>query len=358
MNEHSLDSALSAAGGRWVDTGEDRIIADYGDPRAEYDTALNGVGIYDARRRGLIEVTGNDRASWLHNLVTNVVKTLQPGDGNYAFATNAKGRILFDCNILIRPDAIWLDIDRRLIAKVLAHLERYLITEDVHLANRSDEFCRIALLGPGVTEVATMLGAAHANNLPSLGSIAVLLADKPRLTVRHDFAGVRGLEFFVEQADAVACRQELLEIGQPIIKPVGHAAVEVLRIEAGIPVYGQDIDEEVLPAETQQIERGISFVKGCYLGQEIVERMRSRQVLARTLVGFRLARGTIGIRSGIGLSADGANVGRLTSACESYAVGGGIGLGYVKTSHAAPGTHLQVESVTPIEVEVAALPFR
>ncbi|MBI4579376.1 MAG: hypothetical protein HY718_06710, partial [Planctomycetes bacterium] len=243
MGEYPLDEVIAAVGGRVLDVNGVPLAADFGDPRAEYDTAAGAAAICDRRDRGLIEIAGKDRAAWLHNLVTNAVKTLQPGEGNYAFAINAKGRILFDGNILVRPDVIWLDIDRRLVAKAMAHMERYHVVEDVTLTDRSSEFCRVGLLGPRAAEIAGALGATHAGRLPEVGTAQVVLEDRPRLAVRTDFAGVFGLELFVESADAAACWRRLLELGGPGLRPVGRSALEVLRIEAGIPVYDQDIDE-------------------------------------------------------------------------------------------------------------------
>lgn len=353
-----LDGRLAAMGARFEEVRGISVPADYGDPEAEYTAALSGVGLFDARERGLIEVSGKDRAAWLHNLVTNAVKTLQPGEGNYAFAINAKGRILFDCNILILPDAIWLDIDQRLVPKAMAHFERYHITEDIALADRSDVFGRIALAGPKAAEIVTALGATQAAAMASLGSTAVPLQGKHRLMVRHDLGGLFGVELYIETADMAACWDRLLEIGAPVgLRPAGRSAMRVLRIEAGIPLYGEEIDEEVLPAETQQIERGISFVKGCYLGQEVVERMRSRGSLARTLVGLVLA-GEVATDKPVPLQVGDAAVGRLMSACHSFALGKPIGLGYVKTAHAQPGEKVIVAAAEPVEAEVAGLAFR
>lgn len=357
MNTCTLDEAVLAAGARIVEIDGMRVAADYGEPRAEYDDVLQAAGLYNAHSRGLIEITGKDRASWLHNLVTNAVQTLQPGEGNYAFATNAKGRILFDGNIIVLSDRIWFDVDRRYVAKAMSHLDRYIITENVQIADRSDAFCRLALLGPRAVEIASALGAPQAGVMASIGSTMVPLGGKNRLLVRNDFAGVLGLELYVESADAADCWRRLLEMGHPVIRPVGQAAVDVLRIESGIPVYGRDIDEDTLPAETQQLERAVSFNKGCYLGQEVVERMRSRGALARKLVGLELA-GSAGVHPGNALRIGDTPVGRLTSLCESYAAHGPVGLGYVKTSQTAPGTEFTVDSTAPVSATVHELPFR
>lgn len=358
MPQHPLDEPAIAAGARLADVNGVVMPMDYGDLASEYAAARIGAGLYDARDRGLIELRGNDRAAWLNNLVTNTIKPLQPGDGNYAFAINLKGRILADFNMLVLDDAIWLDIDRRLISKVSAHFERYTITEDVTRADRSDEFVRLGLLGPQALEIADALGVSNAAVMPALASTPAPLMGKHRLLVRHDFAGVFGVEFHIEAADAAGCWNRLLEIGRPVgLRPVGRTAVNVLRIEAGIPWYGQDIDEDTLPAETDQIERAVSYVKGCYLGQEVVERMRSRGALPRKLVGLRV-QGTDPPEPGISLLKGDVEVGRLTSTCRSLILGAAVGLGYVKTGHNAPGTQLAAAGAHPIVCEVVALPFR
>lgn len=357
MREHPLDEAVAAAGARYFEIDGALIVSDFGEPRAEYDAGIQSAGLYDARERGLLEVSGSDRAAWLHNLVANTVKTVGAGEGNYAFVLNVKGRILFDCNILVLADRIWVDLDRRFAAKAMSHFGRYHITEDVQLTDRSSEFCRITLVGPRAAEIAGALGATQAGNMATLGSTAVVLAHKPRLMVRTDFAGTLALEFYIESVDAPGCWNRLIEIGRGMLRPIGDAAIEVMRIEAGIPLYGRDIDEDTLPAETAQLDRAVSFVKGCYLGQEIVERMRSRGGLARKLVGLKLA-SSDEVHPGAALKVDGAEVGRLTSVCESYAAAGTIGLGYVKTAYANPGTKLVVTAPAPIEAEVQSLPFR
>lgn len=324
---------------------------------AQHRAALTGAAICDMRHRGLIELAGRDRATWLNNLVTNTIKDLRPGEGNYTFATNAKGRILFDGNMLVLHDAILIDVDRQLVSGALAHFDRYHITEEVTFTDRSDEFARIGLLGPGAVEIAEALGAKQAAAMASLASTTVELCGKHRLLVRHDFAGTFGLELYVETEDAQVCRNRLLEAARPLqLVPIAAAVVDILRIEAGIPVYGRDIDENTLPAETGRTDCAVSYVKGCYLGQEIVERMRSRGSVARRLVGLRF--GTpAGVTAGSVLSMGGAKVGGVTSWCHSVSLDAPIGLGYVKGELAEAGTAFEVEGSRGNTATVVAVPF-
>ncbi|MCP4249705.1 MAG: aminomethyl transferase family protein [bacterium] len=358
MTDHPLDAILLKRRASFADVSGVPVAVDFGDPVAEYAAAVSGAGLYDARERGLIEVTGRDRADWLHNLVTNTVKDLPPGSGRYAFALNVKGRILFDCNLLVLEESVWLDLDGRTVAAAMTHFNKYTIMEDVGVTDRSDEFVRVALMGPKVADLADALGATEAPQMASLDSAQVSLTNQTCRMVRHDAAGVLGLELFLERGDAVAGWQHLLEIGASVnLTPIGRSAVQTLRIEAGIPAYGQDIDDTVLPAETRQIERGVSFTKGCYLGQEVVERMRSRGSLARQLVGLRFA-GERVPPVPVALSVGDQESGRLTSACWSPALEAVIGLGYLKSAHTNPGTVVATAGPEPVTGKVVALPIR
>jgi folate-binding protein YgfZ len=356
MGLQNIDELFRIDGAVYTDYDGISLPAHFGEPSAEYISAISTAALYDARLRGLIQLTGKDRASWLNNLVTNSIKDLQPGQGNYAFALNLKGRILFDMNMIVLSDAIWLDIDRRFVSKALAHFDRYLITEDVQIKDLSSEYVRFALLGPESAEIADAIGATEIQQMQPLSSTAATLAQKRRVLVRHDFAEVFGAELFIEIADAAACWQRLLEIGAPVqLRPIGHTAVEVLRIEAGIPVSVEDINEEVLPAETQQTSRAVSYTKGCYLGQEVVERMRSRGSIARHWAGFKL---NDLVSAPAVIHFEGAEVGRLTSACHSLHLNAPIGVGYIKTAQGKPDTQLTIVSNPLVDATVASLPFR
>lgn len=312
--------------------------------------------------RGLIEVSGPDRAAWLNNLVTNVIKTLGPGDGNYAFAVNIKGRVVFDLNMLVlddpaKPDGrLWLDIDHGWVDAAMKHLNKYIITENVTLVDRSPRVARYAWLGPRAAAIVERIGGGNQTAMAALQHVALGEHGDVRL-IRHDFAGLPGAELIVS-IDALAEWKARLQsaFDAEAMVNVEPEVVDVLRIEAGIPASRRDIDAEVVPPETGQVERGISYHKGCYLGQEVIERMRSHGVLPRKLVGLRLTGGT-GAAPVNGpqpppaatddipsppmlLQRDSNEVGRVTSTCWSPALGSVLALGYVKSAHITPGVKL------------------
>ncbi|MEK6644652.1 MAG: glycine cleavage T C-terminal barrel domain-containing protein [Planctomycetota bacterium] len=304
--------------------------------------AVHAVGGVCARTdRSLIEVVGKDRAAWLHNLVTNAVKTLTPGEGNYAFATNIKGRAVFDLNLLVLEDRIWLDVDAREAVKALGHLGKYIITEDVELKDRSGEISRIALFGQKAMDACTSLGFANFVTWAGMQHAGGAVAGAACRLVRDDFTGLPTAEFFITAPHAVAMDAIKAAAASFGLVPVDRETMEVLRIEAGRPASVDDIDEDVVPPESGQIERGISYHKGCYLGQEVIERMRSHGVLIRRLVGIQLD-GDVRPERNAKVSINGQDVGRVTSSCWSEAVGAILALGYVKSIHAKPDTVVSV----------------
>lgn len=250
----------------------------FGDPAGEYQAARDTVGLFDLSDRGLIHITGSDRKTWLHNLVTNAVKTVDEGQGNYAFSVDVKGRIQFDLNLLVLADEIWLDVARDRVAAAVQHLDMRLITEDVQMSAISPEWARLAVCGPKAGAVAEQIGVSQLATLPQLGHLPI--SDGGRF-VRHDLTGTHGFELIIPVAESGVWWERLVELGA---KPCGTAARDALEIEAGLPRWGRDLDDQILPPETGQSQRGISYNKGCYLGQEVIERMRSRGVLAKRLM--------------------------------------------------------------------------
>lgn len=303
------------------------LASSFDEPAAEYEAASNAAVLFDRSDRGLVRVTGADRKSWLNNLVTNAVNTLDDNTGNYAFACNRQGKLQFDLNILNLPEEILLDLDGQAVGSAIAHLEKCLITEDAALTDTSCEFARLACSGPAAADVAARLGVANLSPMASLSSMAV---DRGAVRMfRHDLAGGTAFELILPAGEAAAWWDRLVhDCGA---RPAGLRTLETLRIEAGIPRWAADLDDSVLPAETGQLERAVSFSKGCYLGQELVERMRSFGSLAKRLVRLSIEDGE-GIDLPQPLLLNGADVGRLTSLVRHPLSANWIGLGYLKTS--------------------------
>lgn len=302
------------------------LIAHFDSPADEYRRVRESAGLFDRSDRGLAIVTGPDRKTWLHNVVTNAVNTLADDAGCYAFAIDIRGRVVFDLNILALPDQLWLDIDAAVLPAALTHLNKFLIMEKAEISDARDRFARLGVAGPQAAAIADRLGVPKFNELSALRNFWI--ENGSVRFVRHDFAGIPGFELILPRTEAAAWWQRMTsDLG---VRPAGFDTLDALRIEAGIPWLGRDIDEKTLPPETGQIERGISYKKGCYLGQEVIERMRSHGSSARRLVRLRLDNGA-GIEPPFTLKAVELEAGRATSLVP-HPLGGWIGLGYLKSS--------------------------
>jgi folate-binding protein YgfZ len=296
-----------------------------------YSALTSGAGLIDLSARGRIRVTGDDRARLLHAMCTNNVRDLQPGEGLYAFFLNAQGRIQADADILCFEDHLLLDTEPETRQLLLDHLDKFIIADDVTLEDVTADTICLGVEGPYSGAVAGAAGLPAPNRRYSH-------TDWSDATVSAiSAAGAQGLRIYA----ALARRDEIVQAleGAGAIAASAEDA-EVARIHAFRPRYGADITDASLPQETQQL-RALHFQKGCYLGQEIVERIRSRGHVNKHLMGFRLE-GHAVPTAGSSLFAGGKEVGDVTSSAE--APGGAVfGLAYVRVPYNKPGSVAGIE---------------
>jgi folate-binding protein YgfZ len=333
-----LHDRLAAAGARFSDYLGAETAAAFGDSRREYVELRSGAGIYDLGWRAKIVATGADRVRWMNGMVTNNIRDLAPGEGNYNFLLNAQGRILADMYIYNRGDYLLMDTARWQAPKLLEVMNKYIIMDDVELTEISEKLTSLAVQGPRAREVLRDAGFSFADVEPlqvqdiawnELGGAVTRVAGY----ISHTY------EIWLAPANAGAAWDALVRSGA---KPVGTEALEMFRLSAGIPRYGQDISERYLPQETDQAQ-ALNFKKGCYIGQEIVERIHSRALLHRKLTGF-VVDGPAPA-PGAKIEQDGKEVGEVTSALTVPDSNGErtLALGYVRTEALATGTEFRVE---------------
>lgn len=320
---------------------------------AEIDALLDGAGVADLSARTQIEVAGSDRASFLHNLSTNEIRKLKPGGGCEAFFCDARGHIQAHVYIFCRDQSLVIDSVPGAADVLMPHLDRYLIREDVQLTDRSNEWCELLVAGPNSVK---LLGRLTGIDPAALGArvatVEASLADNYVQIRRFDLVGPDSFAVVGAKTDRDAIWCTLVGAGA---KPCGKQAVEAIRFAAGSPLYGIDITPRNLPQEVARDDRTISFVKGCYLGQETVARIDALGHVNRLLCGLRFSDprpGDLPAASGMALTVGGQSVGEITSAALPTRLGR-VGLGYVRREHATPGTRLDSPAGT---VEVAALP--
>lgn len=311
--------------------------------------------LFDMSDRGLVAVAGEDRVRWLDGMVSNKVSALAPGparSGCLAALLTPQGRIVAELRVLLRDDGFWLELARELVAPVVERLERYVIADDVALRDATGDRARLGLEGAGAR---ACLARACRGALPALA--ADCIADVELAGVRVEVAafgwsGEDAFQLFVPPRASDDVAAALAAAGA---ERAARAELEVLRVEAGVPATGSELSEDTLPDEAN-LGRAISTSKGCYTGQEVIARLRSRGGVKYRLVGIRPA-APGGALPGAGAAierADGRRSGELSSRVESAAAGGAIGLGFVHRDDAEPGTELVCDGA---RVVVCALPF-
>jgi folate-binding protein YgfZ len=348
------------------------IVSTFGEPQAEYAAIRKSAALLDLPQRGLLELAGKDRLSFLNGLLTNqtfdkTTKTGMPaGSGVYAFLLNAKsGRIITDLNVLELGERTLLEMDARLIGAVRAALDKYLFSEQVTMVEQGGILHEIALYGPGAVEILNGAGSPT----PPQASLAVSQTELfgiPTIIWRDDPAGVPGYHLIIPTKSARAVWMNLLsqfgksnETGKRALRPAGWAAFNATRIEAGRPIFGIDFDETILPAETGQLARAVSFTKGCYPGQEIVARMHARQQVAKQLVGLKFADDALPLAGAAMLDDQSNQVGGITSSTISPVLSNAaIALALVKKQFIPLGTVVNVPAEGALRrAVVTELPF-
>jgi len=350
---YDVEHAAGATFGQWFGW---EVPLRFGDPVAEHRAVPAGVGLTDQSYRGILELSGKDRVRFLNGMVTNDVRGLQPGSGLYAAMLTSHGKLIADMRIYAQADAYWLDLHEELLPKVRQMLERHLIADQVDIRDRSEEFVVLALQGPASAELLSRLGIEAAKGLQECQHVQATIGGAPVRVIGASDSGEEGCIILVA-GDAAAATWEALALAgrNDQLRPVGMEALNILRVEAGVPWYGLDMDETSLLQETG-LERAASFSKGCYIGQETVVRIAHRGHVNRHLVGLSIEGGVVP-EIGTKLIRDQREVGRITSAVRSPTVGRPIALGYVRREWKEPGTLLQLQAPQGATAEIASLPF-
>lgn len=319
----------------------------FGDPQKEFAALLNGCGIYDLGFRARISLAGGDRVRWLNGMVTNNIRDLAAESGAYAFLLNPQGRILGDMFVYNLGETLIVETDRIQVEKITATFDHYIIMDDVEVADVSGQQTTLGLAGPRSRAILNAAGI----EVPELNPLQMIT---PRCNcdcgcaqctvIRGDDAHREAYEIWLAPENMYKTWQALVAAGAT---PVGSEAQEMQRIAAGVPLYGVDIGERDLPQETEQM-RALNFNKGCYVGQEIVERIRSRGNVHRKFSAFAVEAGAV-IAAGDKIFSgkageDEKEVGEVTSAATFGTPPGErtIALGYIRREVAVPGREVAI----------------
>ena len=320
----------------------------FGDPTAELEALRSGSGVFVLPWRGRINVSGKDRVRWLHNMVTNNVRDLPVNRGNYNFVLNAQGRILGDMYIYNRGESFALETDASQVETLVHAMKRFIIMDKVELVEIGADSVSVGICGPKAESVLSNAGV-NAGGMQPLEVRDVGFDDIAATLVRGPEQKPGWFELWLDPNKAQELWTLLVKAGA---KPVGAKALEMWRILQGIPSYGQDIRDRDLPQETEQ-PQALNFTKGCYIGQEIVERIRSRGQVHRKFTGFVFGDRVPGLRK---YESEGRALAEITSIARDTTTQGpkNIGLGYVRREAIAAGPKIALDG---IEATAVDLPF-
>ena len=345
-NETPLLSEHRATQARLGDYAGCILPATFSDFESEYRVAREAVALFDTSWQATFSLTGRDRAKYLHAITSNNIQALEAGRGTLALLLNPQGRILAELEVYAQADRILARAHASVRGQTLATLEKYIISSDVKIEDLTDKTGSMAIEGPRAAVIAQQACGVAIEHLPKWSIRSTTVGHIPCQVVRRSHFGEPGAEF-------IAAREWLPVLWQKLLAaasargggPIGMEALNTLRLEAGVPWFGLDFSDAMIPHEAALENTHISFTKGCYTGQEIVERVRSRGHVNRKRVALKFSTAEPP-PPGTKLRAGGADVGQVTSAAFSPAVGTAIGMGYLRREHFMPGSVVDFDGGT------------
>jgi folate-binding protein YgfZ len=339
-----LDAVHKSLGAIMTERDGWSVAATYGDELLEYAAVReSGAGLIDLSFRGRLLATGSEAVQFLNGLITNDMKTLAESTSMPAIFPSVQGRLVASVRVIRLADtptekapvpAFLLDTEAATYEQVLKMIEKFTLAGDFHVADQTATTAMISLQGKAATQ---MIGTVFGETVAVMKGGSVLQTkwnDEAITVVRAAPTGEGGFDLIVGSSQAAALWSSLVAAGA---RPVGYDALEILRIEAGVPRYGKDMDETTVVTETN-LDDAVSYTKGCYIGQEIIARIKYRGHVAKKLRGLVFDQfSKIDAPSPI-RSIDDKEIGQITSTVYSPHVGQRLALGYVKYDYIASGT--------------------
>lgn len=333
--------------------------AHYGDPSAEHRAVRQTVGLCDLSHRGKLRVTGEDRVKWLQSVISNDILPLQPGQGRYSSFLTHKGKMLTYFRVYVQTDSVMLEDCGEIGDQTYGALRKFLLYgTKAKMENCGESWGLLLVSGPKAAIVLKAALGTDVEDLKPISFIAAAIGGQSALIIRTEETGELDYEVLIPADGLAAAWSRLMEAGAPHgIKPVGSQAREALRIEAGIPTAGPDLNEEIVPPEANLEGKAFSLSKGCYPGQEVVARMDTYGNVRRHLVGL-LVKGSAVPPKGAKLFSGDREVGWISSAVRSPQRGQVIAFGFPLRDFSKPGTVLSVDiDGEKHEATVTSLPF-
>ena len=355
---HEFHQSLGA---QFAELNGAEIVSDYGDVPAEHAALRASAGVFDLSFRSRLCLVGADRVRYLHGQVTNDVKKLRVGEGCYAAITTAKGKMESDLNIFCLNEELLLDFEPGLLEMISARLQKFIVADDVQIVDAAPHYGLLSLQGPLAAGVIHAAGLSNEISARPFNSVKISDATLGEIYFANNarFGGI-GFELFVPNNSLGAVADKLIAAAKAVGgRACGWTAFETARIEAGIPRFGADMDGTNLPLECGIESRAVSYTKGCYLGQEVINRVHSIGHVNRELRGLRLDDDLQSLpERGAKLFCAGREIGYVTNAVKSPVLNANIALGYVRCDVKQNGNDLTLlMAAGESAVRVVELPF-
>lgn len=340
LNLHDTHSALSAS---FTEKGDWLIPCDYGDSQKEYEAVRNGVGISDLSYRGKLRLSGKDHIRFLQGMLTNDVVKLDSGKGMYAALLTVKGRMVSDMKVYKQEDSVLLDLEPGLNLKVGELLKKYRLSYKADIDDLTDELGLFSINGPDAKELLFKVLGTSPKDMEEYDHFNADINGHSVTVVKVKRTPTEGYDIYIRKEFAQSLWDFFVTSGEELgLTPVGSQALNTLRVEAGIPLYGVDMNENNIPIEAGLWD-ALDFEKGCYVGQEVVARIKWRGHVNWHLMGF-VIEGERVPQPGDELVLEERKIGRVTSGVFSAALGKPLALGYIRREFKEPGTKIAVKS--------------
>jgi folate-binding protein YgfZ len=317
------------------------LPSDFGDWKREYSFARQSVALLDKNYRCYLSFTGPDRVRYLNAVLTNNIKDLAPARGVVSLLLNPQGHILGEIKTYAQPDKLFCISYNKIRERLVEVLDKFIIMDDVVLHDDTQLYGTLALEGPAAAKIVAELTESDLHILAELGTREVRVGSCPCTLIRRSPGEHIGAEFVTARGNL----RELWDVLREKARaagggPAGYTALNALRLEQGIPWFTYDFDDKHIPHEAGLENSHVSYTKGCYTGQEIVERVRSRGQVNRRRINLAFNRATPP-PAGTVLTHAGKEVGHVTRSAAPPSLDFAIGMGYARKGANAPGTELE-----------------
>jgi len=343
MNKLPLHDTHLSLGANFTQKGQWLLPGDYGDTLMEYEAVRNSAGISDLSHRGKLRLSGRDHLKFLQGMLTNDVIKLEPDKGMYAALLTVKGRMVSDMRVYKEGDSVLLDLEPGLNTKVSELFKKYRLSYKADIDDLTEDLGLFSLSGPNAKELLFRVLGIPPKDMEEHEHFRADVNTHGVTVVKVKRTPLGGYDLYMPRESVSSLWGILVSGGQEFgLTPVGFGALNTLRVEAGIPLYGVDMDERNIPVEAG-LWNALNFEKGCYVGQEVVARIKWRGHVNWHLMGF-VIEGDVVPLPGDEIFLEERKIGRVTSGVFSVALDKPVALGYIRREFKEPGTKVRVKS--------------